>query len=127
MNKHLSEITVTVMKQTEKSLQEAANETGLTMGVIIDRLTQTYMPEDPELAIQLAEENLLLTMSHLPESELQSTYFKFLADIIVLLFPNENLVQELIECGKKRLEDLKEEIKELSNESESQLAADTGK
>lgn len=75
----LKEITATVMPQTEEGLQTLMEQTGLTIGEVIDRLALQIYPEKPEQAILLAEEQVIFSLTKLTEKQTE----KALTEIII--------------------------------------------
>ena len=65
----LKEIKATVMPQTAEGLQMPMEETGLTIGEVIDRLTLQMCPDDLGFAVCFAQEQVFFTISNLPEEE----------------------------------------------------------
>ena len=65
----LKEIKATVMPQTAEGLQMLMEETGLTIGEVIDRLTLQMCPDDLGFAVCFAQEQVFFTISNLPEEE----------------------------------------------------------
>ena len=65
----LKEIKATVMPQTAEGLQMLMEETGLTVGEVIDRLTLQMCPDDLGFAVCFAQDQVFFSISNLPEEE----------------------------------------------------------
>ena len=65
----LKEIKATVMPQTAEGLQMLMEETGLTVGEVIDRLTLQMCPDDLGFAVCFAQDQVFFSISSLPEEE----------------------------------------------------------
>ena len=65
----LKEIKATVMPQTAEGLQMLMEETGLTIGEVIDRLTLQMCPDDLGFAVCFAQDQVFFSISNLPEEE----------------------------------------------------------
>ena len=63
----LKEIKATVMPQTAEGLQMLMEETGLTIGEVIDRLTLQMCPDDLGVADCFAQDQVFFSISNLPE------------------------------------------------------------
>lgn len=111
----LKEITATVMPQTEEGLQTLMEQTGLTIGEVIDRLTLQMYPEKTEQAILLAEEQVIFSLTKLTEKQTE----KALTEIIIFLagyVPAERLMElqkKVAASREKNLERFKQEIEQL--------------
>lgn len=65
----LKKIKATVMPQTAEALQTLMEQTGLTIGEVIDRLTLQMYPNKLEQAVLLAVEQVMFSISNLPEEQ----------------------------------------------------------
>ena len=61
----LEKIEATVMPQTAESIRKSQEETGLTIGELIDRMTLHIKPRDAKVAIQLILEDVAIIISEL--------------------------------------------------------------
>ena len=77
----LKEIKATIMPQTAEALQILMEETALTIGEVIDRLTLQMYPDELEHAVLLATEQVLFSISNLPEEQAEIA----LTDTLVFL------------------------------------------
>lgn len=111
----LKEITATVMPQTEEGLQTLMEQTGLTIGEVIDRLTLQIYPEKPEQAILLAEEQVIFSLTKLTEKQTE----RALTEIIIFLagyVPAGRLMElqkKVAASREKNLERFKQEVEQL--------------
>ena len=81
----LKEIKATVMPQTAEGLQMLMEETGLTVGEVIDRLTLQMCPDDLGFAVCFAQDQVFFSISNLPEEEQEEALTKiiiFLAGLV---------------------------------------------
>lgn len=81
----LKEIKATVMPQTAEGLQMLMEETGLTIGEVIDRLTLQMCPDDLGFAVCFAQDQVFFSISNLPEEEQEEALTKiiiFLAGLV---------------------------------------------
>lgn len=81
----LKEIKATVMPQTAEGLQMLMEETGLTIGEVIDRLTLQMCPDDLGFAVCFAQDQVFFSISSLPEEEQEEALTKiiiFLAGLV---------------------------------------------
>ena len=76
----LKEIKATVMPQTAEGLQMLMEETGLTIGEVIDRLTLQMCPDDLGFAVCFAQEQVFFTISNLPEEEQEEALTKIIGN-----------------------------------------------
>lgn len=65
----LKEIEATVMPQTAEALKILMEETELTIGEVIDRLTLQMCPDKLEHAVLLATEQVMFSISNLPDEQ----------------------------------------------------------
>lgn len=64
----LKEIKATVMPQTAEGLQMLMEETGLTVGEVIDRLTLQMCPDDLGFAVCFAQDQIFFSISIIPSN-----------------------------------------------------------
>ena len=74
----LKEIKATVMPQTAEGLQMLMEETGLTIGEVIDRLTLQMCPDDLGFAVCFAQDQVFFSISSLPEEEQEEALTKII-------------------------------------------------
>lgn len=74
----LKEIKATVMPQTAEGLQMLMEETGLTVGEVIDRLTLQMCPDDLGFAVCFAQDQVFFSISNLPEEEQEEALTKII-------------------------------------------------
>ena len=75
---NVTEITATVMVQTEAALKRMMESTQLTIGEVIDRLALQMTPRDKETAAVLASERVAMCFSQLPKAQSMAAYLEFL-------------------------------------------------
>lgn len=97
----LREIKATVMRNTEESLRKISQESGMTIGEVIDRLTLRMCPKDVEIALQLIEEEIIICFSGLDHADCENAFVMLVTDLVASLPINEAIVEKLIEGGKK--------------------------
>ena len=74
----LKKIKATVMPQTAEGLQMLMEETGLTIGEVIDRLTLQMCPDDLGFAVCFAQDQVFFSISNLPEEEQEEALTKII-------------------------------------------------
>lgn len=85
----VTEITATVMVQTEAALKQMMESTQLTIGEVIDRLALQMTPRDKDAAAVLAGERVAMCFSQLPKAESKGAYIEFLIMLAAILSPEE--------------------------------------
>ena len=111
----LKEIKATVMPQTAEGLQMLMEETGLTIGEVIDRLTLQMCPDDLGFAVCFAQDQVFFSISSLPEEEQEEALTKiiiFLAGLVPVDHL-KGLEQAAISKRAERLKEYKEYIEDL--------------
>lgn len=119
----LKEIKATVMPQTAEGLQMLMEETGLTIGEVIDRLTLQMCPDDLGFAVCFAQEQVFFTISNLPEEEQEEALTKiiiFLAGLVPVDHL-KGLEQAAISNRAERLKEYKEYIEDLPEENAERI------
>lgn len=106
-----------VMKQTEQGLLRLAKESGLSVGEIIDRVTLNMRPSDPELAVQLLEEEIIICLSGLSDEDYKIAVTDLIVDLVSVVAHDEQIIDKLIEC-KKACVDAAKRMKENLSEEE---------
>lgn len=104
----LKEIKATVMPQTAEGLQMLMEETGLTVGEVID-------PDDLGFAVCFAQDQVFFSISNLPEEEQEEALTKiiiFLAGLVPVDHL-KGLEQAAISKRAERLKEYKEYIEDL--------------
>ena len=69
MGKNTTRIEATVMKMTAEGLEKLSNETGLSIGEVIDRLTMNMRADNKDLAVSIAYQEVIMLLSRLPQEE----------------------------------------------------------
>ena len=108
----LKEIKATVMPQTAEGLQMLMEETGLTIGEVIDRLTLQMCPDDLGFAVCFAQDQVFFSISSLPEEEHLTKIIIFLAGLVPVDHL-KGLEQAAISKRAERLKEYKEYIEDL--------------
>lgn len=100
----LRHIEATVMKQTFEVLEQMMQETGLSIGEVIDRLALTLRPRDQELAVWMAIEEIALIISNLSQEEKAGAIVGILMKLASLLSVEEiERLQEAVLAARKEL------------------------
>lgn len=85
---NVTELTATVMVQTEAALKRMMESTQLTIGEVIDRLALQMTPRDKEAVAVLASERVAMCFSQLPKAQSMAAYLEFLTMIASILSAN---------------------------------------
>lgn len=107
-DRNVTEITATVMVQTETALKRMMESTQLTIGEVIDRLALQMIPRDKEAAAVLAGERVAMCFSQLPKAESKGEYIEFLTMLASILSPKE--LDELCSGAEQRRIELMQEL-----------------
>ena len=107
---NLVQIEATVMRQTLGSLLRSVEETGLSIGEVIDRLALHMKPTRPEFALQLILEEIRIILSDLPGEQKDATLCEVLIFLAALL-PTDAI----------------ERIQDAAKEKKKQMFGDVGK
>lgn len=107
-NPAVTEITATVMVQTETALKRLMESTQLTIGEVIDRLALQMTPRDKEAAAALASERVAMCFSQLPKAQSMAAYLEFLTMLASILSPKE--LDELCSGAEQRRIELMQEL-----------------
>ena len=107
-DRNVTEITATVMGQTETALKRMMESTQLTSGEVIDRLALQMIPRDKEAAAVLAGERVAMCFSQLPKAESKGAYIEFLTMLASILSPKE--LDELCSGAEQRRIELMQEL-----------------
>lgn len=89
----------TIMRQTRESLERAEEQTGLTVGEVIDRLALQMKPTDPQIAAELAAQEVAIILSGVPEDQRIDAMREMLTSMTALLPPN--VVDEIHAAAKE--------------------------
>lgn len=114
-------IPVTVLRQTEAGLQQLSHDSGLTIGEVIDRLTLKISPDNREIAVQFAAEQIIIAFSGLPESEYKRAFCDLLVYLASAIHPNQELIQELLELADAEREKAAVKMENLTEEEHAAL------
>ena len=119
----LKEIKATVMPQTAEGLQMLMEETGLTIGEVIDRLTLQMRPDDLGFAVCFAQDQVFFSISNLPEEEQEEALTKVIIFLAGLVPVNhlKGLEQAAISKRAERLKEYKEHIEDLPEEDAERI------
>jgi len=88
MGKNTTQIEATVMKMTAESLEKLSNETGLSIGEVIDRLTMQMKAKDKDLAVSIAYQEVIMQLSNLPQEETDVAFLE-LVTVLLAMVPEE--------------------------------------
>ena len=119
----LKEIKATVMPQTAEGLQMLMEETGLTIGEVIDRLTLQMCPDDLGFAVCFAQDQVFFSISNLPEEEQEEALTKIIIFLAGLVPADhlKGLEQAAISKRAERLKEYKEYIEDLPEEDAERI------
>lgn len=92
---------ITVSKRTAEGLREAAQETGMTIGEIVDSLASETVPTDPKTATIFALQEAFAILSHLDYEDYQKAYFDLTAAIMAY-YPPEAFTKLAAEAKLQR-------------------------
>ena len=81
----LEKIEATIMPQTAESIRRSQEETGLTVGELIDRMTLHIKPRDAKVAIQLILEDVAIIISDLTAEQTRETLSAVTSTLTALL------------------------------------------
>lgn len=88
MSELLTEMTVTVMKDTADGIRLLAKESQLSEGEVIDRLAIKVSPKDREIAVELALEELVITFAQLSEKDRINVLVELISTLISVFPPD---------------------------------------
>lgn len=111
MSDFLTELQVTVMKKTAAALDEMGNRGGMSVGEVIDRLTVHFRPKDPELALHLAETEVLMLTTELDKSETEKYLKQLVIDLCAMVTENEDEGLELVKAAMGNPQDSNRDVK----------------
>lgn len=114
MGKNTTEIKATVMNQTVESLTQLCQNTGLSIGEVIDRLTMNMRPKEKDLAVSMAFQEIIMILSALPEEDNNAAFLDLITTLIAMV-PGEFEDGLIKEAGEKR-ENLQKNLSSLSPE-----------
>lgn len=121
MSDFLTELQVTVMKKTAAALDEMGNRGGMSVGEVIDRLTVQFRPKDPELALHLAETEVLMLTTELDKSETEKYLKQLVIDLCAMVTENEDEGLELVKAAMETRKTAIEMLNQLSTENKLKL------
>lgn len=81
----LERIEATVMPQTAESIRRSQEDTGLTIGELIDRMTLHIKPRDAQVAIQLILEDVAIIISELSAEQTREVLSAVTSTLTALL------------------------------------------
>lgn len=88
MSAPLTKMTVAVMNETAKGIRTLAKESRLSEGEVIDRLVIKISPEEKEVAVELALEELVITFAQLSEKDRINALTDLIAALISAFPPD---------------------------------------
>lgn len=103
---NLTEITATVLQQTKDSIESMCEVSGLSVGEIIDRMALNWSAKDPDHAIQLILDDMVIHTRNLSPADFNLT----VAGILAVL--KRGLAKDEPEAIKKVLEEIEQMLKE---------------
>lgn len=111
----LKEIKATVMPQTVEGLQVLMDQSGLTIGEVIDRLALHIRPYELAPAVLLAVEQVIFSVSNLPEEQLEDALSEIMVYLAAFVPADrlKDLERKVLESRTEKLEAIKSHIKDL--------------
>lgn len=100
----LVQIEATVMRQTLGSLLRSVEETGLSIGEVIDRLALHMKPTRPELALLLILEEIRTILLNLPGEQKDAMLCEVLIFLAALL--STDAIERIQDAAKKKKKQL---------------------
>lgn len=102
----LTEITATVLQQTKDSIEGMCEASGLSIGEIIDRMALKWSAKDPEHAMQLILDDMVIHTRDLSPEDFNLTVAGILAVIKMSLTKDEpDAISKVIEEIEQILKD----------------------
>ena len=92
----LTEIEISMKKNTAERLQEISQKSGLEIGEVIDQLISKNSPTDPDEACSLAFHNILMLTSELTPDTSKETICKLILHFF-LFFPFDDVCNFVVE------------------------------
>lgn len=102
----LTEITATVLQQTKDSIEGMCEASGLSIGEIIDRMALKWSAKDPEHAMQLILDDMVIHTRDLSPEDFNLT----VAGILTVL--KRSLAKDEPEAIRKVLEEIEQMVKD---------------
>ncbi len=124
MSELLKDIQATVMRQTAEALDELTAQCSLSVGEVIDRLVLQMRPENPDVALEVAESEIFILISNLSREDAEKVIWDLATELSALVVKDksdgEKFLQAAMEARKKSIEaakmlsaEEKEELKKL--------------
>lgn len=124
MSELLRNIQATVMRQTAEALDELTERCSLSAGEVIDRLVLQMRPENPDVALEVAESEIFILISNLSKENAEKVIWDLAVGLSAMVIKDksdgERLLQAAMEARKKTIEaakmlsaEEKEELKKL--------------
>lgn len=101
----LTEITATVLQQTKNSIEGMCGISELSMGEIIDRMALKWSAKDPEHAIQLILDDMIIHTRNLSSEDFNQTVLG------ILLVLKRSLSKDEPNAIKKVMEEIEQIVK----------------
>ena len=95
---NFKEIKIRITKNTAEDLQEISEKSGLGIGEVVDRLTTKYSSTDPDDALYLAIDDILVITSKLSQEDSQKVIGNIAGSLLFLL-PQDKM-EEIIEFAE---------------------------
>lgn len=115
----LEQITITVAKRTAEDLRKLSADAEISVGEVVDRLTERMATTDPDIAIQIIVEDLIIVTSKLSEEDHGKVMEEFAKKILMLCSPES--AEELIRAAGKEREETIVKLASLSGEEFTDL------
>ena len=103
MDELLKTLEITVMKSTAEDLEYLSQKSGMSIGEVVDRLTNRTGIENPEVTSKLILDNFVLLTSRLSRDDFVVVVYNLIV-MLLLAFPSE-VMDEIVEEAKKKQEE----------------------
>ena len=102
----LKTLEITVMKSTAEDLEYLSQKSGMSIGEVVDRLTNRTGIEDPAVTSMLILDNFVLLTARLSRDDFVEVAYD-LIETLLFAFPPEVMDEIVEEAKKKREEELR--------------------
>lgn len=102
MDELLKTLVITVMKSTAEDLEYLSQKSGMSIGEVVDRLTNRTGIENPEVTSRLILDNFVLLTARLSRDDFVEVTYDLIG-MLLLAFPPE-VMDEIVEDAKKKQE-----------------------
>ncbi len=111
---NFKEIKIRITKNTAEDLQEISEKSGLGIGEVVDRLTTKYSSTDPDDALYLAIDDILVITSKLSQEDSQKVIGNIAGSLLFLL-PQDKM-EEIVEKAESKRKAIMEALDTIDDE-----------